>query len=406
MLEVQNVEISYSAGNKEENGIYWGRLPYCSTWIVMNDVATTSYSEKLQGAIRGFLLVLSVGGRDTTELVELADIRNSKTNTVLRGCTLGLLGHPFNIDLMPVELDSFDVIIGMDWLANHHAVIVCDEKIVRIPYGDEKETEDKSEEKRLEDVSMVQEFLKVFPEDLPGFLPMRQVEFQIDLIIGSRGLSKIDLRSDYHQLGVRDEDIPKTTFRTRYGHYEFQVMHFGLTNTPAVFMDLMNRSEEEHTKHLKLILELLKKEELYAKFLKCEFWLSKFDCKGESGENVMPALHGPTQYSRVTELATVKELNMRQRRWLELLCELRLVKLLSPGIRRNVSMVADALSRKERIKPLQVRALVLTTGQNLLVQILNAQVEARKEENYGTKDLGGIIKNLEPRGDGTLCLRN
>ncbi|GKE13066.1 putative reverse transcriptase domain-containing protein [Tanacetum coccineum] len=69
--------------------------------------------------------------------VELTDGIISETNTVLRGCTLGLLGHPFNIDLMPVELGSFDVIIGMDWLANHHAVIVCDEKIVRIPYGDE-----------------------------------------------------------------------------------------------------------------------------------------------------------------------------------------------------------------------------------------------------------------------------
>ncbi|GJU39976.1 putative reverse transcriptase domain-containing protein [Tanacetum coccineum] len=69
--------------------------------------------------------------------IELADERTSETNTVLRGCTLGLLGHPFNIDLMPIDLGSFDVIIGMDWLAKNHAVIVCDEKIVRIPYGNE-----------------------------------------------------------------------------------------------------------------------------------------------------------------------------------------------------------------------------------------------------------------------------
>ncbi|GJU01353.1 putative reverse transcriptase domain-containing protein [Tanacetum coccineum] len=240
---------------------------------------------------------------------------------------------------MPVELGSFDVIIGMDWLANHHAVIVCDEKIVRIPYGDEvlivqgdkngkgkksklsiisctktqkyikkgcpiflaqvmrKETEDKSEKKRLEDVPTVQ----VFPEDLPGLPPMRQVEFQIDLVPGavlvarapyrlapsklqelstqlqessnkgfirpssspwgapvliddlfdqlqgSRVYSKIDLRFGYHQLRVWEEDIPKIAFRTRYGHYEFQVMSFGLTNAPA--------SEEEYTEHLKLILE-------------------------------------------------------------------------------------------------------------------------------------------------------
>ncbi|GKG11274.1 putative reverse transcriptase domain-containing protein, partial [Tanacetum coccineum] len=74
---------------------------------------------------------------DVSYAVELADGRVLETNTVLRGCTLGLLGHPFNIDLMPVELESFDAIIGMDWLANHHAVIVYDEKVMRIPYGDE-----------------------------------------------------------------------------------------------------------------------------------------------------------------------------------------------------------------------------------------------------------------------------
>ncbi|GKD49411.1 putative reverse transcriptase domain-containing protein [Tanacetum coccineum] len=150
---------------------------------------------------------------DVSYAVELADGRIFETNTILRGCTLGLLGHPFNIDLMPIELGSFDVIIGMDWLANHHAVIVCVEKIVQIPYGDEvliiqgdrdgkgeksklsiisctktqkyikrgcpiflaqvtkKETKDKSEEKRLEDMPTVRDFSKVFPEDLPGLPP-------------------------------------------------------------------------------------------------------------------------------------------------------------------------------------------------------------------------------------------
>ncbi|GJV10943.1 putative reverse transcriptase domain-containing protein [Tanacetum coccineum] len=263
---------------------------------------------------------------------------------------------------MPVELGSFDVIIGMDWLSKYHVVIICDEKSVRVPYGNEKKAEDKSEDKRLEDVLIVRDYLEVFPKDLPGLPPTRQVEFQIDLVPehsnkgfiipssspwgasvlfvkkkdgsfrmrinyrelnklsvknryplsrindlfdqlqGSGVYSKIDLRSSYHKLRVREEDIPKTAFRTCYGHYKFHVMPFGLTNAPAVFMDLMNRvckpyldkfvimfkddiliyfkSKQEHEEHLKQILELLKKEELNAKFSKCEFWLPKVQFLG------------------------------------------------------------------------------------------------------------------------------
>nr|GEY44115.1 reverse transcriptase domain-containing protein [Tanacetum cinerariifolium] len=197
--------------------------------------------------------------------------------------------------------------------------------------------EKKSDEKQLENVHVVKEFPDVFLEELPGLPPVRQIEFQIDLIPGAtsvahapyrlapsemqelsnklkeladRGFirpsssfySKIDLRLGYHQLRVRDEDIPKTAFRTRYGHYEFQVMPFGLTNTPAVFMDLMNRvckpyldkftivfiddilihsrNKEEHANHLRIILELLKKEKLYAKFCKCDFWIKTMQFLG------------------------------------------------------------------------------------------------------------------------------
>ncbi|GJT47551.1 putative nucleotidyltransferase, ribonuclease H [Tanacetum coccineum] len=120
-----------------------------------------------------------------------------------------------------------------------------------------------------------------------------RIDDLFDQLQGSSVYSKIDLRSGYHQLRVRDEDIPKTAFRTRYGHYEFQVMPFGLTNAPAVFMDLMNRTKEEHDVHLRLILELLKKEELYAKFSKCDFWLSKVQFLGHvidsKGIHVDPA---------------------------------------------------------------------------------------------------------------------
>ncbi|GJR61486.1 reverse transcriptase domain-containing protein [Tanacetum coccineum] len=248
----------------------------------------------------GALLDITLDTLDVSYAVKLADGRISKTNTILRGCTLGLLGHPFNIDLMPVELGSFDVIIVT-----------------------KKETKDKSEEKRLEDVPTVRDFLEVFPEDLPRHqrnklnfkstwsqgamvlfvkkkdgsfwmcidyrevnkltvknrYPLPRINDLFDQLQGSSVYSKIDLRFGYHQLRVREEDIRKTAFRTRYGHYEFQVMPFGLTNAPAIFMDMMNR--------------LLKKEELYAKFLKCDFWLSRVQFLGHvidsEGIHVEPA---------------------------------------------------------------------------------------------------------------------
>ncbi|GJW55992.1 putative reverse transcriptase domain-containing protein [Tanacetum coccineum] len=145
--------------------------------------------------------------------------------------------------------------------------------------------------------------------------PLLRIDDLFDQLQGSRVYSKIDLRSSYQQLRVCEEDISKTTFRTRYGHYEFQVMPFGLSNASAIFMDLMNRvckpyldrlvivsiddiliyskSRKEHEGHLKLILNLLKKEELYAKFSKCEFWLSKVQFLGHvidsEGIHVDPA---------------------------------------------------------------------------------------------------------------------
>ncbi|GJS53514.1 putative nucleotidyltransferase, ribonuclease H [Tanacetum coccineum] len=601
---------------------------------------------------------------DTNYSVELADRKSLTTNTILRGCTLNLKNHLFKIDLLPIELGSFDVIVGMDWMAEHRAEVVCYEKYIRVPYGNDmliiqgersgvknksklevissirtqgyidkgcqvflvqmmKKEETVASQKRVENVPVVRDFPKVFPEDLPGLPPTLQVEFHIELIPGAAPVvrapyrlapaemkelaeqlkelsdkgfirpssspsilfvkkkdgsfrmcvdyhelnklivknryplpriddlfdqlqgssiySKTDLRSGYHQLRVREEDIPKNAFRTRYRHYKFQVMPFWLTNAPAVFMDMnrvckpyldkfvimfiddiliYSRDEKEHEEHLKTILELLKKEELYAKFSKCEFWihtvkflrhvidssgyyrrfiegfskiakpmmeLTRKDKKFDWGEEqetafqllkqklcVAPILALPegsddfvvycdasikglgavlmqrmkviayasrklkvheknytthdlelgavvfalkiwrhylygtkcvvfTDHKSLQHILNQKELNMRQHRWIELLsdydCEIRY----HPG---KANVVADALSRKERVKPLRVKALVMTIGLDLPSRILEAQREAVKIENIEPKDIGSMLKKLETCIDGTLCLDN
>ncbi|GJT81641.1 putative reverse transcriptase domain-containing protein [Tanacetum coccineum] len=500
-------------------------------------------------------------------------------NVGIKG-TAGVIAQSERTETMKTKLEV------LEHLSKYQAVIVCAEKIVRIPWrnktliihGDgsnqgnvtrlniisctktqkymEKgfpiflayvtatEVEDKSERKRLKDVPIVQDFPKVFPKDLPGLPPTRQVEFQIDLVPGAapvarapyrlapsetKGLSeqlkelsdkgfirpssspwgapvlfvkkkdgsfrmcidyrelnkltvknryplpriddlfdqlqgssvysKIDLRSGYHQLRVREEDIsktafrtryghyefqvmPKTAFRTRYGHYEFQVMPFGLTNAPAVFMDLMNRvckpyldkfvivfiddiliyskNKKEHEEHLKLILELLKKEELYAKFSKCEFWIPKVQFLGHvidsEGIHVDPAkiesIKDWTSPKSPTEIRQFLGLAGYYRRFIEGFSKIAkpMTKLTQKKVKFEWGDKQEA-QRKEREPPLRVRALVMTISLDLPKQILNAQTEARKPKNIKSEDVGGMLienakfleaireQKLEPRAE-------
>ncbi|GJT90616.1 reverse transcriptase domain-containing protein [Tanacetum coccineum] len=139
---------------------------------------------------------------DTTYDIEMADGNLVGTNTVIQGCTLLLLNQPFKIDLMPIKLGGFDVVIGMDCLSKYHARIIYDEKVVHIPIDGEtliiraQVMEKKSDEKRLEDIPVIREFLEIFPEDLLGLPPVRQVEFQIDLIPGAAPVARAPYRLD------------------------------------------------------------------------------------------------------------------------------------------------------------------------------------------------------------------
>nr|GEV41294.1 putative reverse transcriptase domain-containing protein [Tanacetum cinerariifolium] len=269
--------------------------------------------------------------------------------------------------------------------------------------------------------------------------PLLRIDDLFDQLQGSSVYSKIDLRSGYHQLRVREEDIPKTAFRTRYGHYEFQVMPFGLTNASAVFMDLMNRvckvyldefvivfindiliyskKKNKHEEHLKTILELLKKEEFEDFVVYCDASHKGLGAVLMQSEK-RHYLYGTkctvfTDHKSLQHILDQKDLNMRQRRWLELLSDYDYEIRYHPG---KANVLADALSRKERIKPIMVRALVMTIGLELPKQILNAQTEARKPENIKNEDVGGMLvenskdpeklrtEKLEPRADETLCL--
>ncbi|GJS35108.1 putative reverse transcriptase domain-containing protein [Tanacetum coccineum] len=546
-------------------------------------------SEKMMEVfIRG--LPRSIEGNVTASKPQtLEEAINIAQRLMDQGAILTLLNQPFKIDRMPIKLGSFDVVIGMDWLSKYHARIICDEKVVHIPID--------SETFIIRDRGFIQpstspwgaSVLFVIKKDgsfrmcidyrelnklnIKNRYPLPRIDDLFDQIQGLSVYSKIKLRSGYHQLRVRDEDIPNTTFRTRYRHYEFQVMPFGLTNAPAVFMDLMNRvckpysdkfmivfiddiliyshNKEEHANHLRIILELLKKEKLYAKFSKCDFWIRIVQFLGHlidsQGLNVDPAkieavknwaspttpteirqflglagyyrrfikdfskiakslteltqknkkyiwgedqettfqllkqklceapilalpegnddfvvycdvshqgqgvvlmqrekviayasrqlkpheenytthdlelgavvfalkiwrhyLYGTkcivfTDHKSLQHILDQKELNMRQRHWLELLadydCEIRY----HPG---KANVVADALSQKERIKPLRVRSLVMTIHPNLPSQILKAQTEALKEENIKAENLRRMDKTFEIHPDGTRCIKN
>ncbi|GJS60703.1 putative reverse transcriptase domain-containing protein [Tanacetum coccineum] len=280
--------------------------------------------------------------------------------------------------------------------------------------------------------------------------PLPRIDDLFDQLQGSSVYSKIDLRSGYHQLRIKEEDISITACRTRYGQFEFQVMPFGLTNVP-VFIDnilIYSKNDEEHEKHLRIILELLKEDKLYAKsrtlrknkkyewgseeeeafqMLKqklcsapilalpkgtkdivvyCDASLKGYGVVLMQREKVIALwvhyLYGTKcevfiDQKSLQYILNQKELNLRQRRWNELLsdydCEIRY----HPG---KANVVADALSRKEKDKPLHVRALMMTVYNDLPKQIREAQGEAMKRKNEALVTNLDMSTGYHPQTDG------
>ncbi|GJT74908.1 putative reverse transcriptase domain-containing protein [Tanacetum coccineum] len=351
----------YAVGNAEKRGDAPGNPDanvVTGTFLLNNHYASILFDT---GADRSFistafssLINIAPTSLENCYDVELADGKLVKIDTIIRGCTLNFLDHPFNIDLMPVELGSFDVIIGMDWLRRYHAVIVCDEKLVQVPYGNEtltfrgnessngresrlavisyskaqeymakgcqvflaqiftKKEEDKSERKQIEDVPIVRDFPEVFPEDLPGLPPARPVEFQIDLIPGAAPVARAPYRlapSEMKELSEQLQELSDKGFiRPSSSPWGAKV---GLG--PCLFVKMKDGSFRHFSGHA-LIAEAY-------------MWT------GHKIESIRIGISKDTYEDPP-------------------------IYSLAVTIEGKANVVADALSRKERIEPLRVRAFV------------------------------------------------
>nr|GEU99449.1 hypothetical protein [Tanacetum cinerariifolium] len=458
----QNVARAYTAASNERKG-YVGFLPYCNKCRLHHKGLCTircGNCKKIGHQTRDCKVTVTpntqgatVGNQQGARTVETKQETRLETR-------LEVMRLQQRLELLVEEEQTLIPTL------TRHALIVCDEKVVRIPYGDEvliirgdnydgERSTDSVVKKKDGSFRMCIDYRELKKLTAKNRYPLPRIDDFFDQLQGSRVYSKIDLRSGYHQLRVCEEDIPKTAFRTRYGHYEFQVMSFGLTNAHAVFMDLMNRvkflghvidSESIHVDPAKIeaikdwaspktpieirqflglvgyyrrfnegfskidrpMMKLTQKsmnfdwgenEEAAFQLLKQKLSSAPILALPEGSENFMVYCDASHKGLGTVLMQKEKVIATHPVNSSDYDCEIRYHL-------GKANVVADALSQKERNKPLRVRALVMTIGLNLHKQILSAQSEAKKEENFINEDLKGMINKLEPRVDGTLCLNN
>ncbi|GJY20627.1 putative reverse transcriptase domain-containing protein [Tanacetum coccineum] len=306
----------------------------------------------------------------TSYEVELADGKVVSTDTILRGCTLALFNHVFKIDLLPTRLVSFDVIVGMDWLSYNRAVI--------------------ADEKKPEDICIVCDFPEVFPDNLSGLTPVREIEFRIDLIRGALPVVKSPYRlapSEMLELSNQLKELQEKGFiRTSHSPWGASVL-FVKKKDGALRMCIDYRELNKLT--IKNRYPLPRIDDRFDQ-LQGACYFSKIDLRSGYHHVIY------TEHKSLKYLFDQKELNMRQRRWIELLSDYECEIKYHPG---KTNVVEDALSRKERLKPRRVRAMSMTIHSGLKTKKLEAQREAAKDLNAPAKWLRGLDTQFEKRDD-------